>query len=210
MGNGEIEIRVGIAKAPAMWTIAQIISGLLSLLLMFLGDRLSIPFITYFGIACLGSTSALIGWEAIFTQHMVIGRRRHGSRQTYTGLPAIFQGIQFILFGLFLGGISFILITKMNGRELVLQMARHPGLPLILFGMLCLMQSVITLIGFHELQDGPRWVVILNLLVSRLLPGVILVLIGVGMTGLGLFEIVAPNTFDQMGGGFLEVLYGLR
>jgi hypothetical protein len=43
-----------------------------------------------------------------------------------------------------------------------------------------------------------------------LLPGVILVLIGIGMTGLGLFEIVAPNTFDQMGGGFLEVLYGLR
>ena len=29
------------------------------------------------------------------------------------------------------------------------------------------------------------------------------------MTGLGLFEILAPETFDQMGGGFLEVLYGV-
>ena len=193
-----------------MWTTAQIILGLLSLLLVFVGDRLAIPFLGYLGIACLGLTSAVIGWEAIFTQHMVIGRRRHGSRQTYTGLPAILQGIQFILLGLFLWAISFMLYTKMNGRELALQMARHPGLPLILFGALCLMQSVITLIGSHELEAGPRWVVIMNLFVSRLLPGIILVVIGVGMTGLGLFEILAPETFDQMGGGFLEVLYGVK
>ena len=193
-----------------MWTTTQIILGLLSLLLVFIGDRFSIPFLTYFGIACLGLTSAVIGWEAIFTQHMVIGRRRHGNRQTYTGLPAILQGVQFILLGLFLFAISFMLYTKMNGRELALQMARHPGLPLILFGMLCLMQSVITLIGSHELQEGPRWIVIMNLLVSRLLPGIILVVIGVGMTGLGLFEILAPKAFDQMGGGFLEVLYGIK
>jgi hypothetical protein len=193
-----------------MWTTAQIILGLLSLLLVFVGDRFSIPFLTYFGIACLGLTSAVIGWEAIFTQHMVIGRRRHGNKQTYTGLPAILQGIQFILLGLSLWAISFMLYTKMNGRELAMQMARHPGLPLILFGAFCLMQSVITLIGSHELQAGPRWVVIMNLFVSRLLPGIILVLIGLGMTGLGLFEIVAPEMFDQMGGGFLEVMYGVR
>jgi hypothetical protein len=193
-----------------MWTTAQIIVGLLSLLLVFVGDRFSIPFLTYFGIACLGLTSALIGWEAIFTQRMVVGRRRHGSRQTYTGLPAILQGIQFILLGLFLAAVSFMLYTKMNGRELAMQMARHPGLPLILFGLLCLMQSVITLIGSHELQEGMHWVVVMNLLVSRLLPGIILVVIGVGMTGLGLFEIAAPQAFDQMGGGLLEVLYGIK
>jgi hypothetical protein len=193
-----------------MWTTTQIILGVISLLLVFVGDRFSIPFLGYLGIACLGLTSAVIGWEAIFTQHMVIGRRRHGSRQTYTGLPAILQGIQFNLLGLFLAGVSFMLYTKMNGRELAMQMARHPGLPLIVFGALCLTQAVITLIGFHELQEGPRWIVILNLLVSRLLPGVMLVVIGLGMTGLGLFEILAPKAFDQMGGGFLEVLYGLR
>jgi hypothetical protein len=91
-----------------------------------------------------------------------------------------------------------------------MQMARHPGLPLILFGLLCLMQSVITLIGSPELQEGMHWVVVMNLLVSRLLPGIILVVIGVGMTGLGLFEIAAPQAFDQMGGGLLEVLYGIK
>jgi hypothetical protein len=193
-----------------MWTTAQIILGLLSLLLVFVGDKLSIPLLTYFGIACLGLTSAVIGWEAIFTQHMVIGRRRHGNRQTYTGLPAILQGIQFILLGLFLVGISFMLYTKLNGRELAMQMARHPGVALILFGALCLMQSVITLMGSHELQAGQRWLVIMNLLLSRLLPGVILVIVGLALTGLGVFELIAPTAFDQMGGGLLEVIYGIK
>jgi len=193
-----------------MWTTIQIILGLLGILLVSGGDRLSIPFLGYAGIACLGLTSWAIGWEAIITRHMVIGRRRHGNVQTYTGLPAILQGIQFNLLGLFLVVVSITLYTNLNARELVLQMARHPGLPLILFGAFCLMQAVITLMGFHELQEGPRWIVIMNLLVSRLLPGVILVVIGLGMTGLGLFEILAPKAFDEMGGGFLEVLYGIK
>jgi hypothetical protein len=52
--------------------------------------------------------------------------------------------------------------------------------------------------------------VFLNLLFSRLLPGIILVILGLGAMGLGLFEMAAPNAFDAMGGGFLEMLYGLR
>ena len=193
-----------------MWTTIQIILGLLGILLMLGGEKLSIPFFGYAGLACLGLTSMAIGWEAIITRHIVFGRRRHGDVQTYTNLPAILQGIQFNLLGLFLIVISIMIYENINGRELVLQMARHPGLPLILFGILCLMQSVITLTGPHELQDGPRWIVIMNLLVSRLLPGIILVVIGLGVTGLGLFEILAPEAFDKMGGGFLEILYGIK
>lgn len=193
-----------------MWTTIQIILGVFSLLLVFVGDRLSIPFLSYAGMACLGLTSMAIGWEAIITRHIVIGRRRHGNIQTYTDLPAILQGVQFNLLGLFLIVISIMIYKNFSGREFVLQMARHPGFPLIVFGMLCLMQSAITLIGPHELQEGQRWIVIMNLLVSRLLPGLMLVVIGVGMTGVGLFEIVAPEAFDKMGGGFLEVLYGIK
>jgi len=193
-----------------MWTTIQIILGLLSLLLILGGEKLSIPFFSYTGMACLGLTSMAIGWEAILTRQIVVGRRRHGNVQTYTDLPAILQGIQFNLLGLFLIVISITVYQNINGRELVLQMARHPGLPLILFGALCLMQAVITLVGAHELQEGPPWIVIMNLLVSRLLPGIILVVIGLGMTGVGLFEILAPKAFDEMGGGFLEVLYGIK
>ena len=193
-----------------MWTTIQIILGLLALLLAFGGDRLSIPLLSHAAIACFGLTSIAIGCEAIFTQHIVLGRRRHGNRGTYTGIAAVFQGMQFNLLGCFMILIAFMMRFNVNGRGIFLQFVRRPGLPLILFGVLLLMQAVISLSGSHELREGSRWVAILNLWISRLLPGVILVVLGVGAIGLGLFELVAPNTFDEIGGGFLEVIYGLR
>jgi hypothetical protein len=30
------------------------------------------------------------------------------------------------------------------------------------------------------------------------------------MTGLGVFEILAPEAFDKMGGRYLEMLYGIK
>lgn len=193
-----------------MWRTIQIGLGLLGLVLAFAGDKLSIPFFFYAGIACLGLTSMAIGWEGMITQHMVIGSRRHGNRRTYMGIPAILQGVQFNLIGLFLVVIAIMIYVKADGRAVFLNFVRRPGLPLIVFGGLLLMQAVITLTGSLEEKEGQRWVVILNLLISRLLPGGILVILGLGAIGLGLFEIVAPDTFDAMGGGFLETIYGLR
>ena len=40
--------------------------------------------------------------------------------------------------------------------------------------------------------------------------GCLLIVIGLGATGLGLIDAVAPALFDKMGGGFLEMLYGLQ
>ena len=62
----------------------------------------------------------------------------------------------------------------------------------------------------QELKQGPRWVVILSLLTARMYPGLLIIVVGLGAMGLGLFEIAAPTAFDEMGGGFLEVLYGLN
>lgn len=194
----------------SMWRPLQIILFLLGLLLAYGGDKLSIPFLFYSGIACLGLGSIAVGGEAIVSRHIVIGIRRHGNRQTYTGIPAMLQGVQFILIGMFLIVIAMMMYLRANGREFFLQMVRHPGLPLIVFGALLLVQAVIVLIGYQEQRSGPRWNVILELVIVRLLPGGILVFLGLGAIGLGLFEILAPNAFDAMGGGFLETLYELR
>jgi len=195
-----------------MFRTVQIIFGIIGLLAVFAGDRLSMPVLLYGGIVCFGFMAMAIGWEAIITQRMVTGSRRRGSRQTYSGLPAMLQGIQFNLIGIFLIVISA--ITYLNyqsvGREIFLQFVRRSGIPLLFIGMIMLMQAVITLTGSHELRQGPRWLVIMNLLISRLLPGGILVVLGLGALWLGVFEIIAPVTFDERGGGFLEVLYGLR
>ena len=192
-----------------MWTTVQIVFGLLGILLALGGDKLSMPVLTYGGIVCFGLTAMAIGWEAILTRRIVLGSRRRGTRETYTGIPALLQGIQFNLIGLFLMGVT-VMVYLNNGREVFLQFVRRPGVPLFVIGSLLLMQAGIAILGYQELKEGPRWIATMNLLVSRMLPGLILIALGLGAAALGLFEIAAPTMFDHMGGGFLEVIYGLR
>ena len=192
-----------------MWTTLQIIFGLLGILLAFGGDRFSMPIFTNLGIACFGLASIAIGWEAILTRHIKLGSRRRGTRETYTGPAAVLQGIQFNLLGLSLIGLG-LFFDFSAGREVFLQFVRRPGIPLAVIGLLMLLQSIIMFLGYRELNEGPGWLVMMNRVLSRMLPGVILLLLGFGALGLGLLEFIAPNVFDEMGGGFLETLYGLR
>ena len=192
-----------------MWTAVQVIFFVLGILLAFGGDGLSMPLLTNAGVVCFGLASMAVGWEAILTRHIVLGRRRSGTRQTYTGIPAILQGIQFNLIGFFLIAIAG-MVHFDSGREIFLQFVRRPGLPLGVVGLLVLLQSLVMFLGYRELNEGPGWTVTVNLLFSRMLPGVILLVLGLVAAGLGLFEFVAPNAFDEMGGGFLETLYGVR
>jgi hypothetical protein len=190
-----------------LWTISQLAFFVVGFITAFAGDKLSIPFLLYGGISLFGIAAVLVGMEAAFTRRIILGRRRYS--ETYLGLPAVAQGVQFIFIGAFLIEVSVFAYFD-TGRDLFMQLVHRPWPVMLTIGVYCLMQTVIAFGGYEEEQLGPRWIVTMNLLVSRLLPGGILIVIGVGLTGLGLLDLVAPTLFDSLGGGFLEVLYGLR
>ena len=187
----------------------ELILIILGLLVAFIGYQFSIPVLLHAGIGCFGLAMIVIGWQAILTRHMILRGRRRGPRQTYTGVAAIFQGIQFNFIGLFLIGMAFMMYFN-NSQEIALQIARRPGLPLVVLGGICLMQAMITFSVPEEYKQGSQGFVVMNLLVARLLPGLILVVLGVGFSLLGLFEAVAPARFDELGGQLLEEVYGVR
>lgn len=193
-----------------MWRIVQTVFILLGLLLVFGGNKLSIPFLMDAGIVCLGLASIFVGWEAIFTRRIVIGRRRHGIRQSYSGIPAMMQGVQFNFIGFFLIVFAFMLYQNVDVHAVGIEIAQHPGLPLIVVGVIVLTQAVIVLLGSDEFKDPTRNNIIVDWFLLRLLPGTILVMLALALLGSGLFEIVAPNVFDAIGGKYLEMLYGLR
>lgn len=190
-----------------MWTVAQVSFFVIGFLLAFAGEKLSISILTYGGISLFGVAAFLIGMEAAITRRVVLGRRRYD--ETYVGFAAYAQGVQFMIIGAFFISVSFLAYFD-TGRELFLQLVRRPWPVLLTVGVYCLMQAVIAIGGYEEEKQGARWIVILNLLTSRLLPGVILIVIGLGITALGLLDLTAPAVFDQLGGGFLEILYGVR
>ena len=185
----------------------QLIFIFLGLLLAFAGTKLSIPFLFDAGIACLGLGAIVIGWEAILTRQLAMGSRRHGNRYVYTGLAAILQGIQLNILGLFLMVFAAMLYLNADSRTIGVRLAQHPGVPLVVLGVIVLTQAAVVFVGYKQ---GGQWNVFLDLIVLRLIPGIILLVIGVTLLGLGIFEITAPNAFDAMGGALLESFYGLR
>jgi len=187
----------------------ELILIILGLLFAFVGYQFSIPALLPAGIGCFGLAMIVIGWQGILTRHMVLRGRRRGPRRTYTGVAAIFQGIQFNFLGLFLVGIAVMMYFN-NDEQIAQQIASRPGLPLVVFGGICLMQAVITFSGPEEYRQGSQGLAVLNLLIARLLPGLILVVVGVVLSLLGLFEAVAPERFDELGGQLLESVYGVR
>jgi hypothetical protein len=190
----------------SLWSIVQIGLVIIAFMLAFAGEKLSVPLLQYIGISLFGVAAILIGLEAMLTRRIVFYRQRNYS-ETYLGFAAYAQGVQFSLIGLFFIGTSLAAYLD-NGRDIFLHLVRRPWSVLVVFGVYCLMQAVIAIGGSVEQRQGTGWIVMLDFLVGRLLPGFILIVIGLGALGLGLFEFVAPAQFDALGGGFLEVLFG--
>jgi hypothetical protein len=191
----------------SLWSIVQIGLAVIAFLLAFAGDKLSNPILLYAGISIFGIAAIMVGMEAMITRHIVLYRQRNYS-ETYLGIAAYAQGVQFSIIGIFLIGVSIMGYLD-SGRDLFLHLIQRPWSVLVMFGVSCLMQAVIALGGSVEQKQGTRWVVILDFFVGRLLPGIILVAIGFGALGLGLLEFVMPAQFDALGGGFLEALFGV-
>jgi len=192
------------------WTILQLASAAIAIISKIFGERVSLLILTAVGIAILGVTAILVGLEGIIKRRIVLGSRYHRAGvETYLGLAATAQGMLFLFLGAFFVAVAVVAYLN-SGRSLFLYFIRNPGLPLLIIGASCFLGATVAMLGSVEQKQGAKWVILLDLLTSRLLPGLILVIIGLAATLLGLFEIVAPQAFDQLGGGFLEVLFGAR
>jgi hypothetical protein len=191
------------------WTYVLVLA-VVAFLSVFLGQKMDIPFLTTAGICCLGAVSVWIGIVVMLTRRIVLpSRYDRRANETYVGIAAIAQGIQLVLLGVFLAVVAVLAHFDL-GAPLFRLLIRRPGALLLACGVFILAAAVIVSVGYAEQKETTRFAYILDLLSSRLLGGVILVVIGVAAIGLGLLEVFAPDLFDAWGGGYLEVLFGTR
>src|SRR3989304_4248375 len=149
----------------------------------------------------------MIGMEAILKREIILRSPYHRRlSETYIGVTAIAQGLIIIIIGCFLIGI-LVLNYLNSGHSLFQYFVKHPGPPFLILSLMCFLTAVITIIGSMEDKQGSKFVIILNLLTSRFLPGIILIVLGTVFLCLGILEIFSPEYFDSIGGGFLEVLF---
>jgi hypothetical protein len=191
-----------------LWNILKIVIGLTGVLFILLGQWFSWELLAYTGFGLMGLLAIVIGLEALLTRRLIqVSQYDRRADETYVGIAAMAQGVIFIIIGLFFIGLA-LAAYKNSGRELFLHFVRNPGLALLVFGLFLLMTAISAFVGTVEDKEGGRFEVYLTLLTSRLLPGLILVALATGTLGLGLLEITLPETFDKIGGGFLELLFG--
>jgi hypothetical protein len=185
-----------------LWNILKIVIGLTGVLFILLGQWFSLELLAYTGFGLMGLLAIVIGLEALLTRQLIqVSRYDRRADETYVGIAAM------AMRGLFFIGLA-LAAYKNSGRELFLHFVHNPGLVLLVFGLFLLMTAISAFFGTVEDKEGGRFEVYLTLLTSRLLPGLILVALATGALGLGLLEITLPETFDKIGGGFLEILFG--
>jgi hypothetical protein len=168
-------------------------------------DYFNLPILLRLGLGSFGATFSIMGMEAVITQEISFTSGRRYS-ETYGGLAAIAYGVIFGIIGLSLFGIAFIMQYS-SGEEVFQRLVRHPGPLLLLLGVVFLLMAVVRLTGLAALQRGMKWTAVLSVLGYSLLPGLLLLILGLGALGLGFFEVLAPAAFDKLGGGFLESLF---
>jgi len=159
------------------------------------------------GVLLFSLSGIMIGLEAIVKRKIILSAPYHKRlSDTYIGIATIAQGLLIILTGCFL--IGLLTLNYLNeGRNLFHHFVKHPGIPLLFLSVFCFLTAVTAIIGSLEDKQGLKFLVILNLLTSRFLAGTILILLGIFFLCAGILEIINPNYFDSIGGGFLEVLF---
>lgn len=179
----------------------------LGVLLIVGGDRLDIPALLYGGLALAGLGFIVGGGEAIVTRQYVL-RRRGFTNATYYGLGAILYGIIFVWIGVWVISVAGVLFLDI-GQAVFRSFIRRPGFVLVNVACVVLASGGIAFTFPAESQSGQGDGWFLNLLatVAHMIPALILLALGLALLGLGVLEIVSPATFDQMGGGFLELLF---
>lgn len=189
------------------WTGTVISLAVLGILLILYDRFFGSTILLNLGVLLFSVSGIMVGMEAIIRRKIILQSAYHRKlSETYIGITAVAQGLIIIIIGCFLIGL-LVLNYFNSGRPLFHFFVRHPGVPFLLFSLICFLTAVIAIIGSMEDKQGSMFVIILNLLTTRFLAGTILILLGIIFLCLGILEIFNPNYFDSLGGGFLEILF---
>lgn len=190
------------------WGVAQVAAGVAGLACAAVASALDMPSLFPTGMALFALALGLAGAEGVVTRRMEVPSRAYRYRtEAYTGIGAVASGLLYMAMGAFFMFLAYLIAVDGGGGTLR-YFARRPGVVLLFFAAVCAAGAVAAAAGTLEDRTGPKWIVTLTLMTSRLLPAAIAAAIAVLTAALGLYEMTAPEQFDAMGGGFLEMLFG--
>jgi len=157
------------------------------------GGELGIPVATSIGVEIIALDIALVGLEGIVTKKMKWGINQHVS-ETYRGIAAVALGLIMLTAGL--GSGAVVIAQALHQEQSLFELFfSRPGFLLLLIGGIMLLRGLAGMIGALEWSKNTltRFGASLERLAS-----LFLFLLGAVLLILGVFDIIAPNAFQQL------------
>lgn len=189
------------------WSKLKKATGVLGLVLFFLGSRYSIDVLIYASIVLVSGYFALYGIDTIINRRIRLEQARarfHLIR--YLEWSDVAQGTLLILLSVLILGIAvtgFLGIAQGIFRYLV----RHPSSVFFALSLFFFLYAVIKAIGTDNQPSNPQGGEWLTIFVSQILPAGFMILLALAFAGLGFLEFLAPDIFDRLGGSFIEIFF---
>jgi len=178
---------------------------LLGVLILIIGNRLSIPTSIFIGVLCFGLVCLIAGIQMIVTRHANFFTRTNAPHENYTGLPAQLWGVLFLLLAMLFFILALAGLFLPGGEEafweLFLNKPMGWGVLLLLLGTYTVVYGIIRLMAGSAVA-GTGFIAGVNNLGGRFLGGLSL-LFGLGLVLFGLALIIAPGVLAAIFNNFV-------
>jgi len=193
------------------FSILKTVSAGLGILFFYLGSRYSSGSLVFLGVALFGVYFSTDGINTVINRRIILDPNNEGTLKVKSLLPPswfswadVARGALSISLGVFLEGIAIAGYFGM-AKPIFNYFIRHPGLVLLTLSAVCFLYSLITIARTGQPIPASPWGKWFRFITSQMFPAIILIALGLFFAGLGLLELFAPEVFDQLGGGFLEI-----
>ncbi len=171
---------------------------LLAVALVYIGDKLVLSRMQAIGAAILGFGLVAVGLESIRARYFDIGvdpgNLLSSSRFKFRGTGAIFWGLLFLTLGLGTVAAAGVIFFDLGGAAERL-LSDRPGIVIAPLGFIFLCTAVGWLSGDEQMNAS---VLMFIVTLPHRIGAVITLLFALAVLGVGLFELVAPEAFDQI------------
>jgi hypothetical protein len=167
--------------------------GVAGLLLLIAADRYERPQLIGPGLLLFAAGTFAAGVDAIRRKHSVDRNSRTTKRQTFQGPAAVLIGLLLVLMSLCLtvAGVGFVLGAE---ERLLAFLKERPGFALLAIGSVSGAGGGARVLGAREWRGSAgRFLAS----IPERFSGILLLLFGLALFAIGMFEIAAPAAFDR-------------
>ena len=198
-------METGQAKQPVfLSTWLSILLFVFGFALGYIGWKISVTPIIFFGLLPIGTAVVMWGIESIRKKYSSYDSSVEGGGSgyyySYTGIAAVMDGITLTLLGAAIFITGFIGLFNLQGA-LISYMKARPGFAMLFAGIFMISASVTQIFGARE-ENRMSFQMLMS--IPKRIFSILVLFLGITLGLAGCFEILMPMAFDRSMDGLVD------